>query len=288
MRVLAVMNILHAPRIVAMGVLVGLVLGVPTATANPPADAFCVILIEPNADFTRLTISVDENTTLEDRAALWPSVDLDENKVISPTEKEAFRWANTNVFGRDGDVGIKAVTLLPGAPYLTSQPQKPVYTTIWRQIGHVFHHQDYVLPERLTSTAELETQEVREFGFELEPGRASRYTLSGGENLTGNLSATPTYIDQPRPVVEYVVIRAPEGWIVDRIEGRSYNGTFVLTPGTPSVDVPAFDTKSPYAIMFVNPVFDQDLGKIAGGSGLDAVAFIATLAAAVILVRRRR
>lgn len=260
----------------------------PAGAAEPPADAFCVILFEPSPDFSRVRILVDEDSSLEERAALWPSVDLDRNGVISVVEKEAFRWSNTKVFPNVTDLGIKAITLRPEAPYTKSPPQKPVYATTWRQIGHVFHQRDYKLPERLTQTSELETQEVREFGFELEPGRSSRFTVFGGrEPLGPNLSAAPSYTEQPRSVIEYVVVRAPEGWLVQRIEGASYNGTFVLSPNQQSVDVPAFDTKRPYNITFVNPDLEKRLGAD-DTPGPGALLLLLALGALALARGRRR
>lgn len=174
---------------------------------------------------------------------------------------------------------MSAVVLRPDAPYTRASVQRPVYATTWRQVGHVFHKQDYQVPDRITETTDLETQEVREFGFELDAGRSSRFILSGGRNLTeyGNLSAAPSYTDLPKPKIEYVVVRAPKDWVVQRVEGFSYNGSFVLEPGTREVDVPAFDTKMPYDITFLNPGLEKKLGDI-GTPGPESAALLAVVA----------
>lgn len=256
------------------------------AASDPPADAFCVILIEPSADFRLIRVLVDEDTSLEEREALWPSVDVDGNGVISEVEQDAFRWANTTGWSHVEELGVKAVFLQPNAPYTLSPPQKPVYAATWRQVGHVFHQQEYELPDQLTRPVELETQEVREFGFQLDAGRSSRFTLSGGRDLAGqNLSAAPTYDEQGRPVIEYVVIKAPKGWIVELVEGQSYNGSIFLRPGKRTVDVPAFDTKSPYNITFLNPSLDKELGKIEGPAPAALLIGLGLLGAAAM--RRR-
>lgn len=258
-------------------------LAAPLAAADPPADAFCVILIEPNSDFSLVRVVVDEDTTLAEREALWPDVDLDGNGVVSPVEQDAFRWSTTDAWPDVETLGVKAVTLEPNAPYVLSPQQKPVYAAAWRQVGHVFHKQDYELPDQLTRAVELETQEVREFGFQLEAGRSSRFTLRGGQDLAGlNLSAAPRYDDQGRPVIEYVVIHAPKGWVVERVEGRSYNGTVTLEPGEREVDVPAFDTRSPYSITFVNPKLEKELGELEGPAPVAVLVGLGLLGAAAV------
>lgn len=260
---------------------------VPLAAADPPADAFCVILIEPNADFSLVRVLVDEDTTLAQREDLWPTVDLDGDGVVSPLEKDGFRWSTTKGTTNATELGPKEVTLQPNAPYTLSPEQKAVYAVTWRQVGHVFHKQEYVLPERLTRPVELETQEVREFGFQLEEGRSSRFTLQGGRDTAGlNLSAAPRYDEQGRPVIEYVVIQAPKGWVVELVEGRSYNGTISLRPGEREVDVPAFDTSSPYKVVFVNPKLEEKLGELEGPAPVAILTGLGLLAFAG--VRRRR
>ncbi|MBI2077325.1 MAG: hypothetical protein HYT80_02985 [Euryarchaeota archaeon] len=256
------------------------------AASSPPADAFCVVLIAPSPDFSRITISVDQETSLQERADLWPSVDLDGNGVVSAVEKEAFRWAQTTLHANQSDLGPHAIVLRPDAPYTKAPIQRPVYATTWRQVGHVFHKQAYQLPDKLTQTSELETQEIREFGFELEAGRSSRIILSGGRNVTayGNLSAAPSYTDLPKPVIEYVVIRAPEDWLVERVEGHSYNGSFVVAPGKQEIDLPGFDTERPYNISFLNPGLDKKLGDI-GSPGPGVAALLVGVIAAAWAVR---
>ncbi|HUR25449.1 MAG TPA: hypothetical protein VM327_05485 [Candidatus Thermoplasmatota archaeon] len=277
-----------ASRSVPACLLLALLAAAAPAAADPPADAFCVILIEPSPDFSLIRVLVDEDTTLEAREELWPSVDVDDNGVVSPVEKDAFRWSNTQGWPDVEELGIKAISLQPGAPYVSSPAQKPVYAATWRQVGHVFHKQDYELPDQLTRAVELETQEVREFGFQLEEGRSSRFTIAGGRGLAEqNLSAAPVYVDEGRPVIEYVVIHAPKGWVVESIEGASYNGTFVLEPDERSVDVPAFDTKRPYTISFLNKGLDDELGELEGPAPAGLLVALGLLGAA-FAVRRRR
>lgn len=260
----------------------------PLAAAAPPADAFCVILIEPSPDFSVVRILVDEDTSLAEREALWPSVDRDGNGAVSPIEKEAFRWSTTASHTNQTELGLKAITLQPNAPYTLSPEQLPLYAAMWRQVGHVFHKQEYELPDQLTQPVELETQEVREFGFQLDEGRSSRFTIQGGRDLAGmglNLSTVPRYDDQGRPVIEYVVIKAPKGWIVESVTGESYNGTVSLAPGEREVDLPAFDTKKPYTVVFVNPKLDDKLGELEGPAPVALLTGLGLLGAAAL--RRR-
>ncbi len=273
-------------RLVAGLGLVALLLA-PVAGAEPPADAFCVILIEPSADFSLVRVLVDEETTLAQREELWPQVDRDGDGEVSPVEKDAFRWSTTASHANQTALGVKAITLRPNAPYTSSPEQAPVYAALWRQVGHVFHKQDYELPDHLTNPVELETQEVREFGFQLDAGRSSRFTLQGGRDVSGlNLSAAPRYDEQGRPVIEYVVIKAPKGWVVEFVQGRSYDGGVSLAPDEREVDVPAFDTKSPYTIVFVNPKLEKELGELEGPAPVAMMVGLGLLGAAA--VRRRR
>lgn len=277
----------RALQIIVLPAMALAIFAAPIASADPPADAFCVILIEPNADFSLLRVVVDEDTSLEEREELWPSVDVDGNGIISKVEQDAFRWSHTQGWPDVEELGLKAVALQPNAPYTLSPEQKPVYAATWRQVGHVFHKQEYELPDQLTRPVELETQEVREFGFQLDPGRSSRFTLTGGRDLEGlNLTSAPRYDDQGRPVIEYVVVKAPKGWVVEMVQGRSYDGDISLAPNEREVDVPAFDTSSPYTIVFLNPELDEELGKIEGPAPVAVLTGLGLLGAAGI--RRRR
>jgi hypothetical protein len=49
-----------------------------------------------------------------------------------------------------------------------------------------------------------------------------------------------------------VVLRAPEGWLVERVQGSDYTGSIELWPNAREVDLPAFDTKaSPFVVTYV-------------------------------------
>lgn len=274
------------PRVAAsLGLVAALAALAVPAAASPPADAFCVILFEPSPDFRLVRVTVDEETTVEQRAALWPDVDLDGNGVVSPVEKDGWRWSQTQAFPRGDGLGNRSLMLWPDAPYTKSPAQAPVYATTWRQVGHVFHNIDYELPGQLTRVEELETQEVREYGFDLLDGKSSRFSLIGGAD-PGNASTGPRYEEQGRPVIEYVVVKAPKGWVVERIDGLTYDGPFLLMPDEREVDVPAFDTKAPYNITFLNKRLDEELGEIEGPAPVAVLTGLGLLAATA--VRRRR
>lgn len=255
------------------------------AAADPPADAFCVILFEAAPDFSTVTVTVDEETTMDEREELWPEVDRNGDGSITPTEKEAWKWDQTRTWDMEA-LGHKAITLHQDAPYTTWPEQQPVYGVTWRQVGHVFHQRDHELPDTLSQSADLETQEVRTFGFETSGGEPTRVVLRGGRDLPANLTTSPDPEHEGRPVIEYVVVRAPSGWIVERVEGRSYNGTIVEEPGTRVVDLPAFDTKAPYAITFFHPARHKEQSDLGGIPGLTAVLGIIALAGACFLRRR--
>ncbi len=252
-----------------------LLLAVP-AHATPPADAFCVILIEPAADFNTVVYTVDETANLTERQALWPHVDLDLDGNITPAEKEQFRQANIREWVYERGLGLKMIALQPGDGGVI----RPKDATTSRQIGHSFHHRSYTLPENLTEVADLETQEVRTFRLEM-PADLTRVVVHGGTDLDA-----PTTTPNPNPptvAIEYVVINAPDGWMIESYDGRSYSGPIHATVNSPSADVPAFDTKVPYTITFAKSMLDPPAPAPSPGAG---VLFLLGLVGAAAVARR--
>ncbi|HET6398560.1 MAG TPA: hypothetical protein VFH47_03290 [Candidatus Thermoplasmatota archaeon] len=256
----------------------------PQAAAAPPPDAFCVIVIEADDGFRTVRVIVDEETTIEERGELWPSVDVDGDGSITPAEAEAFRVANLQLLPRQDGIGAKA-TVLESASDGGRRTHGPLYAAFWRQVGHTFHQRDYRLPDVLTDVADLETQEVREYRYDIH-AVPQEVVLRGGDELGRLLDPriappTPPTPTEPRVVVEYVVVRAPPGWLVASVEGWAYDAPVRLEPHARSVDIPALDTSKPWTVRYVPEGED---GR--GAGSLPSLALVAALALAVASRRR--
>jgi len=281
----------------------GLVLLLPGAAAEPPADAFCVITIQPLDDFRIVRVVVDQETNLTQREELFPVVDADGDGAIIPREKDQFRHATAQVHPDTTSLGVKDIRL----DSLEAQSQPPIralHAATWREVGHTFHQRNYTTPPIIMAPVDLETQEVREFRFAWEQpaGTLDRVMLVGGnQSMPPMPRPTPT----AQPVIEYVVIRAPQGWRVQEVSGSSYDGPFFQRHDAQVVDVPAFDTKLPYTILFqrapdiptVHTVTvtktvtkgspDPSTGNPPATSPGPAPALVAALALAAASLRRR-
>ena len=229
-----------------------LALLVPPAAAAPPPDAFCVILFEVLPGMQGVRVLVDEETTLEERAALFPELDANGDGAITRGEGEAWRRANLSLHnGTDGVPSAQVVRLRPADG---EGDGAALYTAITRQVGHTFHKQDHRQPWPVTESADLETQALREFSYPLIEGAQSFELVGGPQEASPTTTASPvsstTTSSQSYTVtIEYVVLRAPEGWLITRVQGLDYSGRFDIAPYAREVDVPAFDTKSaPFTI----------------------------------------
>lgn len=242
-----------AARAFAVLLLVASVACVP-AQATPPADAFCVILIEGLDDFRTVRVLVDEETTIEERTALFPSVDVTGDGQITRDEGDAWRSGNTVTYSRGAGVDAVEAVHLSVVEGDVTRDLGPLYAAHWRQVGHTFHKQDHEQPWPVVEAADLETQEVRETRFPTEEARVV-YVLGGlpRETATGSPTTTsgPTS-SVSSGTIEYVVVRAPAGWRVAHVEGYTYDGWMSQSyEGVQTeVDLPAFDTKSSYRIRF--------------------------------------
>lgn len=230
------------------------------AHAAPPADAFCVILIEGLDDFRTVRVLVDEETTVEERAALFPEVDRDGDGQVTRDEADQWRFHGTTTYPRlEGLDEVRAVRA-SGTVDGETRGLAPLFAATWRQVGHTFHKQDHEQPWPVVEAADLETQEAREFRFPADA--ATEIVLSGGLPRSTTTSASTTASTSSSPTgptstsntvtIEYVVVRAPPGWRVAHVEGYTYDGMVSQSyDGVQSeVDLPAFDTKSSYQLRF--------------------------------------
>lgn len=259
--------------------------GTASAQDTASTDPFCVVVLRPDADFARIEYVIDEEPTAEQRRSTFAFIDVDGDGALSAAEMARYERMTTQSFDNATHLGPLAITLQAGAPYLNARTQHPVVATSWNRVGQTGYGSVPIDPATATRET-LQTQEMREYWFLGETGRASTFTLRGGAQE--NTSVTPDYEDLPRPVIEFVVVEAPKGWRVARVEGHSYNGSFVLEPDRRVVEVPAFDLQRPYEIRFLNPELDKELGKIDGVPGPGFLLVAGALAAAVLVARRAR
>jgi hypothetical protein len=264
----------------------------PPPGTEPPPEAFCVVVIQPEDGFRQVRITVDENLTARAKAEAWQAANLNGDGLVSPQEGEAFRYATLQFWPGGLGMGNRSVYLEPGAPYTTATPMRPVYAASWRHIGHGFYEDDRSPHTGLSSTdsvplAALETQAVREYGFHVGDDFSRMSVHGGDENATAGLGVD-SQGHVSRPVIEYVVVRAPPGWVVATVTGHTYNGTFTRHGEGDTLQVAGFDTSLPWRIDFFSPEADKRLSDL-GSPGFEVWGLpLALIVAGLARLRRRR
>lgn len=276
------------------------------AHAAPPADAFCVILVEGIDDFRIVRVTVDLETNLTQREALFEQVDTDGDGTVTPAEQETFQQGTVEVWENATRLGLRGLEMAAGdGAWQWNAPA--LYATTWTQVGHTFHKQNHTQPSTVTEPADLETQEVREVRF-THQHTPMVVKVSGGTNLTDRpRSPTSTGLSSSysqTAVIEYVVVRAAPGWLVDSVSGSGYEGEVWVPVNAPEVDLPAFDTKRPFWLDFYRQAAEsppndgtatvtvREVVTVTGsdvdrGSPALPLALLAAGLAAAALIRRR-
>jgi len=233
-----------------------------------PPEAFCIVVIEPTDAFRLVRITVDEELKTDAKDEAWSVANANGDATLSPQEMEGFRMGTLRFWPGGNDMGNRSVWLTPDAPYERFSPVKPVYASTWRHVGHGFY-EDAVSTHTGAARGEavgfdqFETQAVREYAYHVA-GQISRMTLHGGREAPENLSIDTTGTPQPKPVIEYVVIRAPEGWLIRNVQGYGYGGAFELDFNNETVELRGFDTSAPWSIEYVHPEAEENLSYIGG------------------------
>lgn len=293
----------QAPQAPARGVVVGrfcivllALLFVPAAVAHvgppdAPPEAFCIVVIEPLDGFRLLRVTVDEDLKAAAKQADWQAANVNGDGTLSPQEQEGFRAGSLRFWPGGLDMGNHSVYLQPGAPYTTFTAVRPVYATTWRHVGHGYYEDRVSSHSGVEQGApvdfgQFETQAVREYGYHVS-SPLSRMTLHGGANMTANLTTDTVRHEEGRPVIETVIVKAPEHWIITHIQGLGYNGTFDRIVNDASVQIRGFDTSSPWTIDFLDPNADEEMGKVQGGPGFEVAFLLIGIVPLVWLLRRR-
>jgi hypothetical protein len=284
------------------------VLLLPTAlAAEPGEDPFCIVVIEPLDDFRLVRVSVDEELNATTQAEFWALADANHDNALTRAEAEAFRQGQLRIFPGEMSLGPKAL-LLTATP---SEPRtvRAIHATSWRQVGHGYYAHQKPL-EAVTSSASLETQEIREYSFRT-PADATHVLIQGGLALSDTeLAVYPTEPGAvtvppvPPPngytnctpggvsccdengscaVEEFVTVKAPPGWRIAHVQGHSYGTAVSVDVDAATYDLPAFDTKSPFTITYVKEAGDDRGSPLAAPWPL-----LGVLVAALALARLRR
>ncbi len=230
------------------GLLLLAILLVPVAAADPAPQDLCVITIRPNEEFSQVVVRVDEiyNETLKEDLA--QALDADGDGYVYPEEEAAYEAASVTVFNQSGPSDL-------GAKRLFLDEKEPRRVVFEKDLSNV------VGPVNQTD-AWLVT-EVRTYDFEAEELRTHR--------IQGGNESNP----EARAIVEFVVVEAPPGWWVHRVNETLYDNH--------SVALPAFDTRQHFRIDFSDePGLDYFL-PARGSPGFEAgflvIAAIGALAA---------
>ena len=281
------------PRGLLPVLLSALALAAVPSQAAPPPDAFCVVLIEGFDGMRLVRVTVDEETNLTQREQLFAALDTTGDGVVESRENDPFMRDTLEV--GEGQFANRTHALMAWATTNgSSESRFPLHHAVWRQVGHTFHKQNHTQPWPVREAADLETQQVRDAALDI-PASAQAVTIEGGDRSRL----------VPVAVVEYVVVRAPPGWVVLSADGYDYTGWTSRTFNETEVDLPAFDTKRPFAITFerrdtpphavtTTQTVTQTVAPEAGPDGsrgtpalAPAVLAMALAAAAAVALRRR-
>ncbi len=231
-------------------VLVAMLESAPAAAAGAEDDDYasridlCIIAYRPSEDFSLIHVDADQEMSAEELAGLSAEVDTDDDGNITAAEVDAYEQGSVRT-GRDLAEGPHGILLDDDQPRTTE-----FLTRLHGFEGPV----DEERPRLVT--------EERTFGFDVE--EASSHRLEGG-----------LYELVPRAVIEFVIVEAPDGWVVHAVNGTVFDAA--------SVELPRFDTQEPYSMEFARADPERKPGLIIPGPpGLLVVG------AALLLLSRRR
>ena len=251
------------------------VLIVPTVAAQE-GDPLCIIFFEPSADFRLVDVNADLILTPEERENLSARVDADADGFITAQEVSSFENGTTlEITGPASEYGERLLYMDGNLP-----TRMTVYTKLRNWTGPVEEARKGVVSE----LREYHTQPANDVGH----------------ILTGGLYAVPDSFARQRPVIETIVINAPEGWVVWSVghtpqpegNGTSSPSPYPTSSATKyeqkSVKISAFDIRRQYSVSFAKE--GEDPTRVQGGGMPDVAPLlvVAAIAALALVVRRRR
>lgn len=255
-----------------LAVLAGLLALAPLAAAE--GDPLCIIFFEPSPDFRLVDVNADLILTPDQRANLSARVDADADGNITAAEVSTFENAT-----------VETLTADYGDRLLNMDGRPPRQLTVWTKL------RNWTGP--VEEARKGVVTEMREYHMTPTEGEI-------GHILTGGLYARPTSLDERRPVIETIVLTAPDGWVVYEVAHAPPAPQGNTTPSPPptsympaqrygqqSVTISAFDIREQYEVTFAkegqNPYSARGGGMPAPGLAL----LVPALAAAALFWRAR-
>lgn len=197
-----------------IGFVCALVPALPVAGAQGDVgEELCVIFITPEADFRRIEIVQDLILTENEVEEMMRDADTDDDGNVTTEEVDAYEAASARSLPHDA-LGEKSLLVDDRPPGNT------------------------VISLRLTGfegpvdgSRKVLASEVRDYTFSETPAQSAHFVEGG---------SAAQY--DPQPVVETVVITAPERWVVWSVNGTEYREE--------SVTIRGFDTRTSFEIVF--------------------------------------
>lgn len=263
---------MRAPRVM-LALLPVLALASPLAQAQE-GDPLCVIFVEPQEDFEVIRMRADLILDQAERTRIAAEVDADGDGSLTAAEVGSYEAAQEERLTRVSGMETRILYLDGSSP------------------------RELIVRVKLTNwTGPVETArngtvtEHREYSMGTVP-YDYEHLISGG------LGAHPYRI--PKPVVEVVIIRAPDGWLVTGVSQaadatNASNGTTAPTSDFPSgnlfsganesVTLSGFDLHASYVMTFrdASPTYPGG-----GIPGFDALALALALGVMATASRARR
>lgn len=256
----------------------------PTVAAQ--GDPLCIIFFEPSADFRLIDVKADLILTPEERENISAAVDADHDNMITAAEVSTYENSTTLELGTDASAYGERMLYIDGNP--------PTGMTAYTKL------RDWTGP--IEEARKGVVSEFRE--YRMTPGS------DVGHILTGGLYAVPDSFSRHRPVIETIVINAPEGWVVWEVShapqpptpptpsdgntsATSYPSYYPTSPTVTSerylrqsVQISSFDIRRSYSVSFAKE--GEDPMQVRGGPGFEPILALAAIAAVAFVVRRRR
>lgn len=200
------------------GCLVFLLLAATSVAAQDDDEAqrridLCIISYLPEADFRTLRVEADQEKSAEEMAALLDAVDVDDDREITADEVREYEEGSDRT--QDANEDLKMDGRFPSSAR---------YRTV------LFNFEGPIDEERPRLVTEH-----RLYTFETEP--ADEHRLEGG-----------LYGPRDRVVIEFVVIEAPQSWLVHAVNQKAYDQQ--------RVEIESFDTQSYFTIDFARETDD--------------------------------
>ncbi|MBW3582720.1 MAG: hypothetical protein KY455_06440 [Euryarchaeota archaeon] len=213
----------------------------------------CIITYRPFADFRTIKVEADQVVSDENMTALLDEVDSDDDGTITSQEVAAYEDRSQHTERDFEALGKHKLVVDQDAPRSVD------FRTVLRNFeGSIDEEKARLVVEHRTYR----------FPFTQE---ADFHWLEGGLYSEGE--------ERPRDniVEEFVVLEAPEGWIVGKVNDDKY--------AKQTVTLESFGTEEYFSILFENKEEETPANEI---PGLDGMAFLAAIGVAALVAGRSR